>query len=379
MAEQIEIESFDKDKMIRDKMVRNTVTIIIPVHNSNGYIKKTVKSIYESTDYPFKIMLIESNSTDSSKQDCIDLSEKYKEVEVYNINVERGQQAINYGLKNSKGDVFITHDDVVIHRFEGRDWLERFVFVGQKDNVGIITGPQGGGTSGPGYVNAFKWVGTWMMFLTRRAIDKIGYFDENMKIGDDIDFSYRVKLVSLDILSIKGFYVDHHRLNDKPQDNKKADIYKKESAEYFRKKHNLNMEDNPVIIGIPVKNDLDSFKEMISSLFNTTNFFCKIVIIECDSNKETKDFINILKERPNIEVIHTTNETSLQAYNRLFQIAKERKKDLFLTQTDVVFPKMYKEDWLRFINKLSHSEGVGAVSCLGGTGVSGEDCLDNLE
>lgn len=373
---------------------KEPVTIIIPVHNSNGYIIKTVDSIYNSTKYPFKIMLIESNSTDSSKGDCDFLANKYKEVEVHNINVQRGQQAINYGLKNSKGNVFITHDDVIVPKFEGFDWLQRMDELSEKKikledpdtfeintevHTGMVTSKMGGGISGPEYINGFKWVGTWATYITRKAINEVGYYDENMKIGDDIDYTYRIKKAGFGLLTLTEFFVDHHRLNDKPQDSKDSVADKIESAKYFRKKHNLDKSNLPVIVGIPVKNDLESLKEMITSLIDSTNFYCKIVIIECDSNDETKEFLDvILSKFPRIEIHHITNETSLQAYNRLFKIAEEEGKDLLLTQTDVIFPKLYKQDWLRGLYNVANQEGHCIATSLNGGGTSGPDYIDGF-
>lgn len=131
-----------------------------------------------------------------------------------------------------------------------------------------------------------------------------------------------------------------------------------------------------VIIGVPVHNDLESFQSMMSSLVFSTNFYDKIILIESESTDGCDKFCDELCDmNDKIEVIHTKKEGSLKAYNRLFEIAKKEKADLFLTQTDVLFPKLYKKDWLQEMNIIAQNEIVGAVTCIGGGGVSGKDYI----
>jgi len=136
----------------------------------------------------------------------------------------------------------------------------------------------------------------------------------------------------------------------------------------------------PVIIGVPVHNDKESFIEMIDSLINSTKFFHKLVIIESGSTDGCAEFCDGLsKQREDIHVIHTKKEGPLKAYNRLFEIAKQEKCDLLLTQTDVIFPRLYKRDWLEYFNKVSQIEDVGALVPINGGGISGVDYINGLE
>jgi glycosyltransferase involved in cell wall biosynthesis len=138
------------------------------------------------------------------------------------------------------------------------------------------------------------------------------------------------------------------------------------------------MERKP-LIGIPVHNDLECFREMISSLINSTSYFDKIIIIESESTDGTKEFCdNLQRQYRFIEVIHTKKEGPLNAYNRLFELAIKLGKDLFLTQTDVIFPKLYKRDWLKIMSDIAQLEGVGAVIPINGGGISGPDYVDGF-
>jgi GT2 family glycosyltransferase len=133
------------------------------------------------------------------------------------------------------------------------------------------------------------------------------------------------------------------------------------------------------IIGIPVYNGYESFKAMFDSLLNSTDAFDKIYIIESSSTDGTAEYCDILmKIFRRVEVIHTKKEGPLTAINMLFNIAKEQKQDLFLTQSDVLFPRLYKRDWLQQMKEAAQKEDCGLVTCLNGCGVSGPDYLEGL-
>ena len=126
-----------------------------------------------------------------------------------------------------------------------------------------------------------------------------------------------------------------------------------------------------MIIGIPKYKDDESFELMMTSLKKSTNAYDEIIIIESFDNKKDVTPIKIGK----MTIIKTPKEGPLKAYERLFKIAKERKEDLFLTQTDVLFPKCYNRDWLAQMKQISEIEECGIVTCLGGGGQSGPDFI----
>jgi len=129
------------------------------------------------------------------------------------------------------------------------------------------------------------------------------------------------------------------------------------------------------IIGIPKKGDDESFYEMMKSLTESTIYFDEIVIATADDIK-LGDF-ELIKDK--IKIIQKDFKTPLEAYNALFDYAKKNKKDLFLTQTDVLFPRLYARDWLQKMSELAQEEKVGAVTSLNGYGVSGPDYVDGLQ
>lgn len=138
------------------------------------------------------------------------------------------------------------------------------------------------------------------------------------------------------------------------------------------------MEKNKLIVGVPVKGDRESFTAMYFSLMSSTHEFDELVIATPDLN--CTDEISKLKlsNGPKITILTEPFKTPLEAYNRLFEYAKLHKCDLFLTQTDVIFPKLYKRDWLKHMRDVAQNENIGAVTCINGGGVSGPDYIDGF-
>ncbi len=135
-----------------------------------------------------------------------------------------------------------------------------------------------------------------------------------------------------------------------------------------------------MIIGIPVYNDVEGLKYAFYSFLYSTMARDKIILIESESTDGSAEFCDELaKFYDFVEVIHTKKEGPRAAYNRLFDIAKKRKEDLFLTQTDVIFPRRHNMDWLQEMKRLAEQRvDAGLITCYGGGGHSGPDFIDGF-
>lgn len=91
------------------------VTIIVPVYNKIGYIKRCVASIMDQTYYDLQIILVDDGSTDGSGEICDAVSRKDTRIEV--IHRENGgvSAARNTGLDRMRGSwlAFADADDYV--------------------------------------------------------------------------------------------------------------------------------------------------------------------------------------------------------------------------------------------------------------------------
>ena len=61
-----------------------TITIIVPVYNSEKTISKCVRSLLNQTYSPISIILVDDGSTDSSLTLCNHFGKKYANISVYN-------------------------------------------------------------------------------------------------------------------------------------------------------------------------------------------------------------------------------------------------------------------------------------------------------
>jgi len=209
----------------------------MPVYNSGVHLKPAIDSILKNTKYPFKLILVESESTDGTDKLC-DQYSVLDNVEVYHTKKEGITKAINYGIKKAGNlDVYLTQDDVIIPKLYKRDWLSILVKLSKIKDCGAVTTIVAGGVSGPSYIDGFLWAGTWSLFIPRKTIKRIGLFDENFSPGpgDDIDYSYRIKKDKK--IYIANFWVDHHRKTENFNDN--LEFIKGKNAGYFRRKYNI--------------------------------------------------------------------------------------------------------------------------------------------
>ena len=215
------------------------IAVVIPVCNGGESFKLTIDSINKSTKENIKFIFIESESTDGTAEFCDKLAESDSERYcVFHTPKEGLITAINTGIKNAgERDVLLTQDDVIYQKLYTRDWLKEMKDLSKLGNIGLVTVLNGGGVSGPSYLDKLRWVGTWCVYIPRRIINEIGLFDENFNpgCGDDIDYSYRIQRVGLVIQAI-NYWVDHHRANDHFND---TEDLRTKHALYFRKKWGL--------------------------------------------------------------------------------------------------------------------------------------------
>jgi len=183
-------------------------------------------------------LIIESESTDGTKEYLEQLMKEKTNVKVIWGKKEGLPKAMNLGIQNCTGDVVITQNDVNFLKYS-TDWLKEIQeMVENVPEIGVIAAENS-------YFNRkwddFPWVGTWFMYIPRRTIDKIGLFDENFGpgCGEDLDYSLRLLKENLRIGVKKGFYVVHRR--DDVEHYNDWEELKEKNIKYLKEKHNWYM------------------------------------------------------------------------------------------------------------------------------------------
>ncbi len=95
------------------------ISVIIPVYNSENYLKRCINSILDSTFDDFEIILVNDGSTDKSQEICEQFSNADKRVKLLNQENAGASSARNTGIAESAGDwiVFVDSDDYIHPRF----------------------------------------------------------------------------------------------------------------------------------------------------------------------------------------------------------------------------------------------------------------------
>lgn len=102
------------------------ISFIIPIYNTENYIKKCVLSIIQNCPaINYEILLINDGSNDNSASICNTLSVEYTNVRTIHINNSGVSNARNIGIKESNGKwiSFIDSDDFIK---EGLDFVSQF-------------------------------------------------------------------------------------------------------------------------------------------------------------------------------------------------------------------------------------------------------------
>ena len=205
-------------------MIKLKVAIILPVYNCLEHLPTMIKTLYESTQFPFKLIVVDGFSDDGTYEYCKNL--KKDNIELYQIPKKGLVNAINFGIKKAgKLDIYLTQSDVIHYKLYKLDWLKIMYNIAQKENVGIVIGRSGGGQTNNEFISGFAWAGTWATYIPRKTFDKIGLFDEQFYGADDVDFSYRVYKAKLKLAMI-DYWVHHHQQTER-NDTHKSEHLKK--------------------------------------------------------------------------------------------------------------------------------------------------------
>lgn len=91
------------------------ISIVVPVYNVEGYLRKCVNSISSQSYDNLQIILIDDGSTDQSGSICDDLSAADPRILVFHTPNQGLSGARNYGMKQVTGDyvLFVDSDDYI--------------------------------------------------------------------------------------------------------------------------------------------------------------------------------------------------------------------------------------------------------------------------
>ena len=224
----------------------------MPVHNGFNAFKASIESLIHSTSCPFKLLIVESESTDGSHEYAKILPQLYPgiEIEIIHTKKEGPLKAYNMLFQKAKEyqmDLYLIQTDVIHFRLYGRDWLYEMTEVAKSEDVGLIAPLGAWGIAHEWHNQEFQWAGGWACYIPIRTINLIGGYDEGYEIGDgvDIDYTYNVQKHGLKCIRAP-FWVQHHWMTEHEHEkNPDLQNIRKRNREYFRRKYDIKEEFSP--------------------------------------------------------------------------------------------------------------------------------------
>ncbi|MDP8315492.1 MAG: glycosyltransferase [Candidatus Celaenobacter antarcticus] len=181
------------------------VSVIIPAYNSAKFIREAVESVSNQTHKNLEIIIIDDGSTDDTKQIVQNYNDRIKYF--YQKN-EGAAAARNLGITKSTGDyiAFLDADDIwekykiekqlsIITRYPEYKFVYCDVDFVNSNKKTIQNYPRKveilkGDILLPFINKYFLLLPT--IILDSKCISKIGYFNKNLKVGEDFDFILRL-------------------------------------------------------------------------------------------------------------------------------------------------------------------------------------------
>lgn len=117
--------------------MEDLVSVIVPVYNTEKYLRKCIDSIVEQTYTNLDIILVDDGSTDASGVICDEYAGKDSRIRVIHKENEGNGQARNTGLDYTEGGYILWVDsDDMIHRKQ----VEVLLSIAKEKNADIVVG-----------------------------------------------------------------------------------------------------------------------------------------------------------------------------------------------------------------------------------------------
>lgn len=203
------------------------ISVIIPVYNTEKYLRRCIDSVLAQTYQDFELLLIDDGSKDSSGAICDEYAEKDSRVRVFHKENGRVSSARNVGLDNARGEwvTFVDSDDWI-----SKDYLEEmmthsdsdlviadFTVEGEKQwNEGLPVGKSQGKDLNriiEGSIGIARITAPWCKLLRRALVGQIRFYTE-LTTQEDTLFMFRYLCVvqNIQIIAQKGYHYNRETI-----------------------------------------------------------------------------------------------------------------------------------------------------------------------
>lgn len=213
-------------------MVKNMISIIIPVYNSIPRLQACLESVVHQEYDPVEVIIVDDCSSDGSLELCREYERQYEFVQVITKPNEGVSAARNLGLARAKGEYvqFVDSDDQLyptacrslVKRME-RDQSDLVIggYYNQKERREVLpsdlvlSGREEIRTQFPALFTHFLIHVPWNKLYRRSVLQRAeAQFPTDLSKGEDLMFNLRVleQVKSLSLLSEPMY--DYNNLND---------------------------------------------------------------------------------------------------------------------------------------------------------------------
>ncbi|QLE02796.1 glycosyltransferase family 2 protein [Galbibacter sp. BG1] len=316
-------------------MKTDKISIIVPIYNSEAFLRRCFDSILEQTYTNYEVLLIDDGSTDTSKEICEEYLIKDKRF-TYFFKTNGGlSSARNYGIKKANGSFifFLDSDDFIVnnalticHATATNNNLELLNFGYQYHKNGHISPfysslPKGRiidhfeileilkeDTLG----NRLLWFSWSYFYKTSFLKENNLLFNEKVLLGEDSDFNLRCLLTCRGVYSIEApLYCYVYNPNSLTQTNYKSNLLEKYSSQFNAR---LNVYND-------FKLNDDAYKKDISRNYIEHALF-ELIHNEKNNNENTKlsAFLAKIRATPMFEFCakHYSFSTNCPPKKKLF-------------------------------------------------------------
>lgn len=190
------------------------ISCIVPCHNCQDYISKTVENLINQTIRPLEIILVNDASTDNTLDVLKQMEVKHPNViKVIDLETNKGPSyARNFGVENSKGEyiLFLDSDDIaepfLIEKYlfklnelnkKEDDYIlcfSAYIQIDENDEEisDIVRGIQVGPGEILGYQLTRNYISTSGVLIKKDYFLKTGGFNEEIRYSEDWDLWLRL-------------------------------------------------------------------------------------------------------------------------------------------------------------------------------------------
>ena len=162
-------------------------SIIVPAHNTENYIRKTLESIKSQTFQDYELIVICDSCTDNTESIAKEYTDKVETVNYHTDGLTR-----NVGLDKASGTyiVFIDSDDWLLHEYALELLSEKIIMEDNPDIVAFSFIIKNHQYAMPRDDNGNYWTGAPTKCYKREFIGNTRFTDK--PIDSDVDFTYEL-------------------------------------------------------------------------------------------------------------------------------------------------------------------------------------------